>query len=250
MTTDAEFVLEGGGANAGRVVRVGNTVRRPRNGGSLLVEALLLHLESVGYRRAPRFHGLDELGRQVLDYVDGDVNPAPSWQSDDEANAAALGQLAMLVRDLHEATASFRPPDGATPMRPLPATGDVWSHGDIGYSNTVYRNGEVAAFIDWEFVGRADPVYDAASLLSCVRGPKIGVDDLDRRVAATVLAFDAIVDGYGMDDELRRRMPEVAAASIDDAADFWVERGQHLEGIERMRWRANWYRENAAMLVR
>lgn len=48
------------------VVRVGNTVRRPRQAGSDLLEALLTHLERVGFDGAPRFLGIDARGRQAL----------------------------------------------------------------------------------------------------------------------------------------------------------------------------------------
>nr|WP_026876336.1 hypothetical protein [Jiangella gansuensis] len=49
-----------------RVVRVGETVRRPVMPWSAAVQALLLHLEAVGFPYAPRFLGLDEHGREVL----------------------------------------------------------------------------------------------------------------------------------------------------------------------------------------
>ena len=88
-TAPDEEVLAGGVLNAGRIVRIGDTVRRPRAGGAELHEAVLLHLERAGFDGAPRFLGVDEQGRQILSFVEGDVDAAPEWQLDDERNAAA-----------------------------------------------------------------------------------------------------------------------------------------------------------------
>ncbi len=62
------------GGNVGTVVvRVGDTVRRPSGPWSRSVEALLSHLNAVGYDGAPRTLGFDELGRHVLEYIEGNV---------------------------------------------------------------------------------------------------------------------------------------------------------------------------------
>ena len=53
------------GGNVGRVWRVGHTVRREQGPWSPAVHRLLVHLE--GMSEVPRFHGVDELGREVLD---------------------------------------------------------------------------------------------------------------------------------------------------------------------------------------
>src|SRR5581483_10940129 len=65
-------LLAGGAATEG-VVRVGDTVRRPAGSGSRLMRDVLLHLERVGFDAAPRWLGLDEEGRDVLSWIDGDT---------------------------------------------------------------------------------------------------------------------------------------------------------------------------------
>ena len=76
------------------VVRVGATARRPRQAQSPFVEAYLRHLEAVGFDGAPRFLGVDDRGRDVLDYVEGDVPGAPpeAWACTDEV-VAGIGRL-------------------------------------------------------------------------------------------------------------------------------------------------------------
>lgn len=81
MAAAVEVPLVGGTANQGFVVRVGDTVRRPRT--------------------APRHLGTDEQGRDVLSYVEGEVavTPYPAWALTDEA-PASVGDL---LRRYHRA---------------------------------------------------------------------------------------------------------------------------------------------------
>jgi hypothetical protein len=62
--------LAGGNLSAG-VVRTGDTVRRPMGPWSPSVHALLRHLD--GFDGAPRLLGVDERGREVLEYIEGEV---------------------------------------------------------------------------------------------------------------------------------------------------------------------------------
>jgi hypothetical protein len=67
-----EVPLHGGNMSAG-VVRVDNTVRRPAGPWTPAVHALLAHLHDAGFDGAPRPLGIDEQGREVLDFVPGVV---------------------------------------------------------------------------------------------------------------------------------------------------------------------------------
>jgi hypothetical protein len=87
------------------VVRVGDTVRRPLRPSSPATQALLEHLERVGFSAgsegAPTFLGVDEQGREVLSYLPGETvtAPYPAWSMTD----AALDSVAHLLRRYHEA---------------------------------------------------------------------------------------------------------------------------------------------------
>ena len=215
-----ECVFDGGSENRGAVVRVGNTVRRPCGAGCEVVEALLTHLEQVGFEGSPRFLGIDQQGRQILEYLDGSAHRTPPWQHDDAVNAAELGRLASWLRRLHDATAGFAPPVGAQPRRALPLPGDVWTHGDVGYPNVVYRHQQLVGLIDWEFAAPSHRCCDPAALLAVsVRGPHPDVNDNDRRAAATRLATTVIAAGYGMTEGEVHALPEMAAKVLDDAGE-------------------------------
>lgn len=242
-------MLKGGSENRGAVVRIGNTVRRPRSVGHDVVEALLTHLEGVGFDGSPRFLGIDQQGHQMLQYLGGATHRTPPWQHDDAANAAHLGRLAAWLRRLHDATSDFSPPVGAQPRRPLPLDGEVWTHGDVGYPNVVYRDQRLVGLIDWEFAAPAHRCCDPAALLAVsVRGPRPDADDNTRRAHATKLAVAAIATGYDMTDAEVQTLPEMAATILDDALTF---RAAAMGDGERLRyaWRSRWLRENTDHLI-
>lgn len=91
------------------MVRVGATVRKPATMVTPAVRALLDHLSGVGFDGAPRHLGLDDRGRQVLEFVPG--TPADRLPPLD---LRELEQLGRPVRRLHDATAGFVPPERST----------------------------------------------------------------------------------------------------------------------------------------
>lgn len=125
--------------------------------------------------------GVDRPGSRDSPRPDGG-EPVPSpWQHDDAENAAYLGRRAAWLRMLHVATATFEPPADATPQRELPMPGSIWTHGDVGYPNVVYRNSQLIGLIDWEFAAPAYPCCDPAALLATgIRGPKPPAEDHGR----------------------------------------------------------------------
>ena len=61
------------GGNVSDVHRSENTVRRQLKPDSALIHPLLQHLEAKGIHFAPKFLGIDEQGREVLSYMEGEA---------------------------------------------------------------------------------------------------------------------------------------------------------------------------------
>ena len=157
-----DIELFGGTANLGRVVRRGETVRRPVRANSEGVHALLRHLEEVGFDGAPRFLGIDERGREVLSYIPGEpvTPPFPAWALTDEA----LRSVARLLRRYHEAAAEFDTRPHVWPMAPpRPFTGHLACHNDPNLANVIFRDGQAVALIDFDLASPAQPVWDVAA---------------------------------------------------------------------------------------
>jgi hypothetical protein len=67
----SEIPLPGGFLTA--VVRVGDTVRRPRSRRASFVHQLLELFARHGWAGAPRFLGIDAQGQEILSFIDGHV---------------------------------------------------------------------------------------------------------------------------------------------------------------------------------
>jgi aminoglycoside phosphotransferase (APT) family kinase protein len=254
--TEPEVALEGGLSNHGRVVRVGDTVRRPQRRTSPATHALLRHLADVGFTGAPRFLGIDAQDREILSYVTGAAvtPPYPSWALTDEA----LISVADLVRDYHRAVSTFDPtPHVWPPSPPPPFGGTLISHNDLNLDNVVFRDGRAVALIDFDLAGPGSRIWDvacAARLWAPLR-PDAYIDDARRgRVFDRLRLF---VDSYGLPDEERARLvPAVlenhewsydivgAAAANGHAAfsDYWSGARERADATRQ------WYLDNVDVL--
>lgn len=150
-----------------RVVRVGDTTRRPTYPWSAAVHALLRHLEAVGFRYSPRLLGLDERGREVLTYLEGESGPAGWARVVDDAGLVAFARL---LREYHDAVAGFAPPAGSrwSTGREGVGEGEVVCHGDFGPWNAVWRDGRPVGLLDWDHARPAPPLHDVAYALEYV----------------------------------------------------------------------------------
>ncbi|MGH8883357.1 MAG: aminoglycoside phosphotransferase family protein, partial [Stackebrandtia sp.] len=150
-----------------RVERIGDTVRRPTQPWSPAVHALLRHLEALGFRYAPRVLGLDEDGREVLTYVDGESGP-PGWAR--VVDDAGLARFARLLRDYHDAVIGFEPPDEVCWFTGEAGTGgqELICHGDFGPWNVVWQGERAVGILGWDYARPAPRVHDIAYALEYV----------------------------------------------------------------------------------
>jgi hypothetical protein len=211
------------------VVRVGDTVRRPRGPWSSSVAAYLRHLQQVGFDGAPRYIGLDERGRDVLEFVAGEVPGQPvveAWA----ATTPVLIAVAALLRRLHEASADFVPPHDAcwfgqdihvelpADLPPEPPA-DVVSHFDVTPQNVVFRNGKPVALIDFDLTRPGSRLRDVVNtamwwvplMPAADRDPAFATSDTPSRLTRFVAAYE-------LDHDERAAFPDVA---IDGATRSW-----------------------------
>lgn len=154
-----EIELPGGNVNTS-VVRVGDTVRRHTTPASPAVHQLLHHLEQKGFPGSPRFLGLDEHGREVLSFIEGQSGiPSGIWQQDEPLVAAAR-----LLRAYHDATLDFEVQDSYSwaYRDPDPGRHEVICHSDFAPYNFIYDSGIPIAVIDFDLVGPGPRLKDIA----------------------------------------------------------------------------------------
>jgi Ser/Thr protein kinase RdoA (MazF antagonist) len=216
-----EIALPKGDVTEG-VVRIGDTVRRPRQEQSPFVAAYLDHLAAVGFAGAPRFRGVDHRGRDVLDFVPGDVPGAPPepWACTDEV----VTGVGTLLRELHEASAGWTPaPElrwfgrdrvvaGVSPeLAALPGPPELVAHCDVTPQNVVFRNGRPVALVDFDL---ARPTRRVADVLNTAMWWVPLQDPIDRAPAQVDVdvpaRLAAFLDAYGLPAAERAELLELA----------------------------------------
>ncbi len=216
---NAEQQLAGGMGSAGKVVRVGQTVRRPVRAQSAAVAALLRHLDTVGFEGAPRYLGTDDQGRDILTFIDGDVGlpPFPAWVGE----SSILVGVARLQRALHEAAATFEPPAEAVWDRanlPDPGPEAIVCHNDLCVENVVVRDGQVVAFIDFDFAAPNDRLLDIAIAARHWIPMRDPVDiDPELRGLDQLARFHAFCDEHGLDESARTAVVNHLGGFLDRA---------------------------------
>lgn len=187
------------------VVRIGDTVRRPAGVWSHSVDALLRHLNEVGYQGAPRTLGFDEQGRHVLEYVEGEV--CMPFEPSDHLSAAR--RVGALIRDFHDASAEFTPPSDAQWNVVIdPDAKDLIVHHDLAPWNLVLGPHR-CVFIDWDAAGPGSRLWDLAY---AAHGFIPLTPDTPSVTAGLRLA--ALADGYRLDERGRSDLADVLVPRI------------------------------------
>jgi hypothetical protein len=219
-----------GGHSGQRIDRVGDEVRRPTGPQTPAVHALLQYLRERGFTGAPSVWGVDEDGRERIEWIDGPVVHEDGLEPLSDESLAEIGGL---VRELHDLTDSFRAPRDAAwsgraadPHGPL----EVLCHNDLATWNLV-RSDRGWVFIDWDLAAPGRRTWDLGWLvLSAVLADAEQQDwDVVRR------RLLALLSGYGAPESLDEVL-DVARSRAAREARVIADRGaagddhfQHLQ---------------------
>lgn len=172
-----EILLAGGKTNFGKITRIGDTVRRPLNENSVFVHKFLKYLESIKFNASPHFLGIDEQGREIICYIEGNVPENLGWYSDAELRVAAK-----FIRRFHDATVEFD----------LVGNQEVICHNDLSPCNFVFINGIPKAIIDFDMAAPGSRIFDlayAAWLWLDIGNDDISVGEQKRRLFVFTHAY-------------------------------------------------------------
>ncbi|MFD7653076.1 aminoglycoside phosphotransferase family protein [Actinosynnema sp. NPDC059797] len=227
-----EEPLTGGGLN--EVVRIGATVRRPTGPWTPNVHRLLEHLAPLGLSPVPL--GIDERGREVLSYLEGEVAhpPLPEAVRSDRV----LVEVARLARRLHDASA------GLAHLRegwrfPAIEPVEVICHNDLAPYNVVFRGGSPVGVIDFDTARPGPRWWDVAYAAYCLVpfSPEFGTPDEQRRRAALFCeAYGTSAGGLGgrvlarLEDMVAmiRERPEFHRQRAERHDDYYLAHAEYV----------------------
>src|ERR1700733_3671601 len=234
----------------GPVVIDGDVVRRPAGPWTPAVHALLDHLERAGFTGSP--HAVSADGADVVTYIPGEPVHPHAWSDE------GVFKVGLLLRSLHEATASFVPPPGAA-WHPWPFASDapdaIISHRDTGPWNIVARDSLPVAFIDWVTAGPASRLEEIAA--TAWLNAQLHDDDIAERQElpgpqARAAQLRYFADGYKLAAADRRRLvTAMIEYAIRDSAAEAVQAGVTPQsGDCGALWAITWRARSAAWMVR
>lgn len=207
-------------------------MRRPPGPNAELAREVLERLERAGFDEAPRWLGLDERGREILSWIEGETftergrlhpyvgDPPDRVTFSDEQLAAVF----RLLRRYHGALAD-----------------DLVCHGDFGPWNLVWRDGLPVGIIDFDDVRRADPSEDVSYALTVFLGYGLSEaepEELVRRTRLALAAYDCDFD-----------VPSILAREYDRAEDACRRNGWH-RALAKLPAERAWLEENRALFGR
>ncbi len=185
---ELEEKLKGG--SMAEVHLVNGTVRRSQGAWSVTVHRLLKHLEAKRFKHAPKYFGTDEKGREILEFIPGEVEnyPLPEYVLSDDSISAA----AKILREYHEAVSEFPVLDSDFWQIPELAKvpNEVICHNDFSPYNAVFQNGVPVAMIDFDVAAPGPRIWDVAysvyrftSLCEISKQPKFEGESCNRQIS-------------------------------------------------------------------
>jgi Phosphotransferase enzyme family len=185
------------GGNISASVRIGDTVHRRAGAWTPAIQALLAHLQRVGFGAAPGALGFDEQGRAVQSFLPGEVHPGwpdplPQWMFEDEVTLIAAAKL---LRRYHDSLDGFVPPADAHWRFVPPREHEVICHNDWSPSNALFRGHVPIGMLDWDAAGPGSRAWDVA--LSAYYWVPLNPRVTPPSLAAKASRFALFCDAYG-----------------------------------------------------
>ncbi|MGM0852744.1 MAG: phosphotransferase enzyme family protein [Bacillota bacterium] len=215
-----EKLLTGG--NVSDVYQSGNTVRRELKPDSKRIHALLKHLEHKGFDYAPAFLGIDEKGREVLSFIDGEAGHYPlkpyMWSD------GVLQEIAKILRQYHDCVSDFPIDDSWDSLDNTPPDREVICHNDFAIYNIIFNHEKPVGIIDFDVAAPGPRIWDIAyTLYTCVPLSRFFVTETGEKVY-----YESIQNA----DRIKRRIQLFIEAYGERFEQDYIETVlQRIEGL-------------------
>lgn len=196
-----------------RITRVDDRVHRPAGPWTPTVHRLLAHLHEAGFVAAPEpiEHGAV---LETVSFIPGHAGEYP-WTAD-VASEAALVTSARLLRNYHDAAATFPERDDDVWSQASRLPGETICHGDFAPYNCVYDGRNAVGIFDFDTAHPGPRVWDVASAVYRFAPFTTGADEsapvpsLEQRLARAA----EFCCTYDLDPAGREQLVDVMVAGI------------------------------------
>lgn len=221
------------GGNLNAAVRVGDTVRRTTGPWTPAVHALLRYLEAKHFP-APRVRGIDEQGREILQFIPGEAHsgtfeamPPRVW-ADEHLVASAK-----LLRRYHDIVEGFQLPLDAKWRLVAPTRGEVICHNDWSPWNALFQRERFALTLDWDLAGPGTREWDIAN--AAYAWAPLTSDKARFKIEEQARRLRLFLDSYGL--ERRSEVIPTLRLRIQHVARFITEQAERGDpGMRRLVW--------------
>lgn len=237
MRSGASDLAASQGLDVERIVRVGDSVRRPATRSSPAIHGLLRHLHNSGFTGCPVPHGFDDDGREMLHYIEGEPGRF-GWYP-----RQILVHFGSLLRDLHATAAQWRPPADASWNEPILRITEVGPqticHNDPNPTNVIFSARRPIALVDWELAAPNSVLADLAAATWAwvpLFHEELMTYFINSPPSLSILAdrISALCDGYGYRDR---------QALVGGALQYLHARHESMRTRSDPRLRAMWNSE-------
>lgn len=185
------------------------------------IHDFLITLRKQGFTQAPLPLGFDDIGNEILSYVEGETSDYPLPQN--IRSESALVSSAKLLRRYHDASTAYLSilSGEETWMLPRKDPVEVMCHGDFAPYNICFDEREAVGMIDFETLHPGPRIWDVAYTIYCFAPFKHqssldGFGTFDEQIKRAKLFCDA----YGLSHESRRSLPLVMIERLKALSSF------------------------------
>lgn len=211
--------LEGG--REGQIKRSADRVYRLCGFWSQSIHHLFTHLKAEQFYSAPEAFGFDNKGNEILSYIVGDVYNYPLVGA--IATTEALCSAAALLRQYHDATASFIQREQCSDLTwllPIREPQEVICHGDYAPYNVALNGCNVVGIFDFDTAHPAPRVWDVAYAVYCWAPFKTNTYDSLGDLAEQSIRAKQFCDSYSLSNESREHLVDTMIARIQTLVDY------------------------------
>lgn len=172
-----------GGMSTESVVRIGNRVHRSKSANFKFIHSLLQYLETCHFPYAPRFMGVDKIGREMLSFIEGVVPRDPPMNFNQKIEGIHM------MRQYHDVCANTQ----------FAGESETVCHHDFAPWNIIVSDNSVVGLIDFDEASPGSRIDDLSYYIwTCLDLGTSAESDANQ-----INKIAKLVNTYDLDDSTR-----------------------------------------------